>query len=204
MAGQEQASGKAPAITFTEQAVAKLREVTGSQDRPMAGLRLEIVRRGPDGFQHVLYLVPEGEERQGDVVTEAQGFTVFVPPQDAPYVDGVKIHYEYKGPNVSGLEFENPNPLWFDETAQRIQELFDTQINPMIAAHGGWVDLLGVEGDTAYVRLGGGCQGCGMADVTLKMGIEEAIKETVPEIERVVDTTDHAAGTNPYFAPAKK
>ena len=86
----------------------------------------------------------------------------------------------------------------------RIQELFDQSINPGIASHGGFVDLLGIEGKTAYIRLGGGCQGCGMADVTLKQGIEVAIKEAVPEIEEVADATDHDAGTNPYFQPAKK
>ncbi|HZQ38484.1 MAG TPA: NifU family protein, partial [Dehalococcoidia bacterium] len=104
----------------------------------------------------------------------------------------------------SGLEFINPNPLWLDERAQRIQDLFDESINPSIAAHGGSVTLLGVEDDAAYVELGGGCVGCGMADVTLKQGIAVAVKEAVPEIREVVDSTDHASGTNPYFKPAKK
>jgi Fe/S biogenesis protein NfuA len=62
--------------------------------------------------------------------------------------------------------------------------------------------LVGVEGDTAYVRLGGGCQGCGMAGVTLDQGIESAIVAAVPEVARVVDVTDHASGENPYYAPA--
>ena len=86
----------------------------------------------------------------------------------------------------------------------RVQELFDSSINPSIASHGGYVDLIGIEGKTAYVQLGGGCQGCGMADVTLKQGIDVAVKETAPEIEQVVDVTDHASGTNPYYQPSKK
>jgi Fe/S biogenesis protein NfuA len=65
------------------------------------------------------------------------------------------------------------------------------------------VALAKVEGDAAYVRLGGGCQGCGAADVTLRQGIEEAIIGAVPEIRRVLDATDHAAGTNPYYAPSE-
>ena len=88
--------------------------------------------------------------------------------------------------------------------ALKIQELFDASINPGIASHGGFVDLLGVEGNVAYIRLGGGCQGCGLADVTLKQGIEVAIKEAVPKIEEVADATDHDSGTNPYFEPSKK
>ena len=76
--------------------------------------------------------------------------------------------------------------------------------DPGIASHGGYVDLVGVEGPVAYIQLGGGCQGCGLADVTLKQGIEVAVKEAVPEIEEVADATDHDAGTNPYFQPSKK
>jgi Fe/S biogenesis protein NfuA len=70
--------------------------------------------------------------------------------------------------------------------------------------HGGSAELVAVEDTTAYVRLGGGCVGCGMATVTLSQGIEVAIKEAVPEILSVVDVTDHASGTNPYYEAAKK
>ena len=83
-------------------------------------------------------------------------------------------------------------------------QVLDSQINPSIAAHGGHAELVAVEGDTAYLRLSGGCQGCGMASVTLSQGIEVRLKESVPEILRVVDVTDHASGTNPYFEQAKK
>jgi Fe/S biogenesis protein NfuA len=90
------------------------------------------------------------------------------------------------------------------DVAQRVIQVIDAQVNPAIAAHGGHAELVAVEEDAAYVRLGGGCQGCGMATVTLGEGIEVAITEAVPEIARVVDVTDHAVGTNPYFEPAKK
>ena len=203
MTAETTANGS-PRITFTDSAREKLQEVIASYPRPVAGLRLQIIGRGPGGFQHVLSIVEQGSEPEGDAIVEVDGITVFVEGQNIAYLDNVEVHYRYKGPDVSGLEYNNPNPLWLDARAMRIQELLDQQINPMIAAHGGYVDLIAVEDDTAYVRLGGGCQGCGMANVTLKQGIEVAIKETVPEIERVIDTTDHAAGTNPYFQPAKK
>jgi Fe/S biogenesis protein NfuA len=77
-------------------------------------------------------------------------------------------------------------------------------VNPSIAAHGGTAQLVAVEDDTAYLRLGGGCVGCGMAAVTLSQGISVAIKQAVPEITNVVDVTDHASGTNPYYEAAKK
>jgi Fe/S biogenesis protein NfuA len=90
------------------------------------------------------------------------------------------------------------------DVAQRVQQVLEHHINPMIAAHGGRAELVSVDGPRAYLRLGGGCQGCGMATVTLTQGIEVAITDAVPEITEVVDVTDHAAGTNPYFEASKK
>ena len=107
-------------------------------------------------------------------------------------------------PTSPGLEFDNPNPVWSDPLALQIQRIFDEQINPQIAAHGGYVQLLDVQGSRAYIEMGGGCQGCGMASVTLKQGVEVAVKEQIPEIEELVDVTDHASGDNPYYQPSKK
>jgi Fe/S biogenesis protein NfuA len=90
------------------------------------------------------------------------------------------------------------------DAARRVTAVLDREVNPSIASHGGHAELAGIEGSTAYLRLGGGCQGCGMATVTLSQGIEVAITQAVPEIDRVVDVTDHASGTNPYFEQAKK
>jgi Fe/S biogenesis protein NfuA len=84
-----------------------------------------------------------------------------------------------------------------------VQELFDNRINPNLASHGGHVELLDIKEDKVYVRLGGGCQGCGMVDVTLKHGIVALIREEFPDIQEVIDTTDHAQGSNPYYQPAK-
>jgi Fe/S biogenesis protein NfuA len=90
------------------------------------------------------------------------------------------------------------------DAARRVTAVLDREVNPSIASHGGHAELAGIEGATAYLRLGGGCQGCGMATVTLSQGIEVAITQAVPEIVQVVDVTDHASGTNPYFEQAKK
>lgn len=113
-----------------------------------------------------------------------------------------------------GLSIDNPNPASpriptggaaaDGPVADRLRTLLDTRINPAIAGHGGYAELVAVEGDTAFLRLGGGCQGCGLASVTLRQGIEVAIKESVPEILNVVDVTDHASGDNPYYESAKK
>jgi Fe/S biogenesis protein NfuA len=90
-----------------------------------------------------------------------------------------------------------------EELATKVQELIDSTINPAVAGHGGFVQLVEVKDNKVYLQMGGGCQGCGAADVTLKAGIERMIFEEIPEVTEVLDTTDHASGSNPYYAPSK-
>jgi Fe-S cluster biogenesis protein NfuA len=91
-----------------------------------------------------------------------------------------------------------------DVLYERVSLLFEQQVNPMVARHGGVVELVDVQDAVVMVRLGGGCQGCGMADVTLRQGIEGMLRRDIPEIQGLVDVTDHTAGSSPYFAAAKK
>lgn len=91
-----------------------------------------------------------------------------------------------------------------DVLRDRIQGILDREINPSVASHGGVVRLLDVQENIVYVQMGGGCQGCGMADVTLKQGVEMAIRSEIPQVGEIMDTTDHASGNNPYYAPSKK
>ena len=91
-----------------------------------------------------------------------------------------------------------------DELYERVSRLFETQVNPMVARHGGVVELIDVQDHVVMLRMGGGCQGCGMADVTLRQGIEAMLHQHVPGVKGIVDITDHSAGSNPYFAAAKK
>jgi len=100
-------------------------------------------------------------------------------------------------------------PEYFDDVPSEgdlkwaITDLLNREINPAVAAHGGYVELIDVKKNNIFIRLGGGCQGCGAADVTLKQGIEKAIRSLVPRVGEILDTTDHASGRNPYYAPAK-
>jgi len=190
-------------IAITDEAIEKLVEVIAGYPEPVAGMRLKIAGRNQGGFDHLLTVVEQGVEPTDDPVVELDEFRVFVEAENVENLNGVAIHYEYKGPNVSGLEFDNPNPVWGDSVALEIQRVFDEYVNPGIAAHGGMVTLLDVRENRAYIEMGGGCQGCGMANVTLKSGIEVAIREAVPTIEEVIDVTDHAGGANPYYKPAK-
>jgi Fe-S cluster biogenesis protein NfuA len=91
-----------------------------------------------------------------------------------------------------------------DELYERVAHVFEAQVNPMVARHGGRVELIDVQDAMVLLRMGGGCQGCGMADVTLRQGIEGVLGQHVPEVKGIVDITDHAAGNTPYFQAAKK
>jgi Fe/S biogenesis protein NfuA len=94
-------------------------------------------------------------------------------------------------------------PLTDQQVKERVQKILDEMINPAVAGHGGFVELLDVKENLVYLMLGGGCQGCGMVNVTLKHGIEATLKEEIPQIAGVIDQTDHAGGSNPYYQPAK-
>jgi Fe-S cluster biogenesis protein NfuA len=91
-----------------------------------------------------------------------------------------------------------------DELYERVSDLFEQQVNPMVARHGGRVELIDVQESIVLLRMSGGCQGCGMASVTLRQGIEGMLNQHLPEVKGIVDITDHASGNNPYFASAKK
>jgi Fe-S cluster biogenesis protein NfuA len=91
-----------------------------------------------------------------------------------------------------------------DALYEQVAKVFDEQVNPMVARHGGHVELIDVQDAVVMLRMGGGCQGCGMADVTLRQGIEGMLAQSVPAVRGIVDITDHATGANPYFQASKK
>ena len=91
-----------------------------------------------------------------------------------------------------------------DEIRERVQQVLDTEINPSVAEHGGMIRLIDVKENVVYIQMGGGCQGCGQADVTLKFGIETAIRAAVDGVGDILDVTDHASGRNPYYVPSAK
>lgn len=187
-------------LTITELAQNKVSEAMKDEERDDLALRIAITGRTGGGFRYQMDLVGLDETRAGDEVLETDAFKVYVDSESAPDLEGATIDFVSRL-SESGFKFENPNSAWGEGVAAEVQRVLDDRINPQIAAHGGFVTLLEVKDETAYITMGGGCQGCGMADQTLKQGVEQAIVDAVPAVERVLDTTDHAAGTNPYYAP---
>ncbi|MGD0264605.1 MAG: iron-sulfur cluster assembly accessory protein [Candidatus Methylomirabilota bacterium] len=189
-------------LNITELAKSKIVALLEAQGRQGSALRVAIIGRGPGGFVYDLRFVENAKKAPDDVLVDAGAFQVFIDPASAPKLNGATLEF-VEGIHESGFRIDNPNPLWDDPKAKAVQEVIDTKINPSIAMHGGFVTLLDVKDDIAYVVLGGGCHGCGMANATLKQGIEVIIREAIPEIRQVMDTTDHAGGTNPYYQPSK-
>lgn len=114
---------------------------------------------------------------------------------------GAKIreHIRSNDPAVSD-QYDSTMPAE-SEIRKKVQGLLEREVNPALGMHGGWVELIDVRKNSVYLKLGGGCQGCASANMTLKMGIEKAIREQIPEVGEILDTTDHAAGRNPYYEP---
>ncbi|MEM7354549.1 MAG: iron-sulfur cluster assembly accessory protein [Acidobacteriota bacterium] len=188
-------------IQITDIARQKFVEFLEAEEDPGQAIRLAVAGHGPHGFNYQLDVVNKTEEAADHIVLDYDGFNLLVEQASAEYLGGVTIDFAQRGLE-SGFMFDNPNSRWKDPVAQAVQDILDTQINPGVASHGGFITLLDVKGSTAFISLGGGCQGCGMADVTLKQGIEVAIIDAVEEIDTVLDTTDHAAGENPYYQSA--
>jgi Fe/S biogenesis protein NfuA len=200
-------------VTVTPHAAQKVREFRAGVENPdeqAMWVRITGVHRGE--FTYDLALRPLDTAGPDDEVQQVDGLSVVIAGSDAENLRGATIDWSddlMRG----GLTVANPNRPQVVTAAAgngelsgdvetRVAQVIDRRINPAIAQHGGRAMLDRVENDVAYVRLGGGCQGCGMATVTLDQGIESAILESVPEIRQVVDVTDHAAGENPYYEPA--
>ena len=186
-------------VTFTDKAREKVAEIVSQQGDECVGLRLRATKVGSYTFRYQLHLMREEDKHEDDVVHEEQGFKVFLDPQSHEWMKDCTVEF-VENEQGSGFQIENPqaNPAWEDPLSQKVQEVIDHRLLPALAQHGGWMELDRIEGDTAYVRLGGGCQGCASASVTLKEGVERVITEQVDEINNVVDVTDHAAGASPY------
>jgi Fe/S biogenesis protein NfuA len=199
-----------PVLTVTEEAVAAVLGIR-AQEPDADELALAVGITGVKGvdFAYELTFIPLDDAAAGDRVETFGDLPVVIRADSVQNLTGATIEV-----GAGGLGIDNPNSpvpkidvdgaVADGPVADRVRAVLEQQINPAIADHGGMAQLVGVEGDTAYLRLGGGCQGCGMASVTLGQGIEVAIKNAVPEIRNVVDVTDHASGDNPYYEAAKK
>jgi Fe/S biogenesis protein NfuA len=192
-------------IEITAPAQDYFRRLIGQQDEEGLGLRLSVNHAGTPGASCDLQFCPQGQNLPDDTTVTFDGFDLFVARGSEPWLEKAEIDFEedstggqltIKAPGIKGAEPSSEAPL-----EERVGWLLDTEINPALASHGGRVALVEItEQKEVVLQFGGGCHGCGMADVTLKQGIEQTLTQRIPEITAVKDATDHRAGTNPYYA----
>jgi Fe/S biogenesis protein NfuA len=202
-----------PIVTVTDEALERILSLRAEEDDADAlALWLEVsgVTSGGSDYAYDMFFEPVAELPDGVEVRHHGALPLAVPGADVDKLRGATLDVPGDA-NQAGLTLRNPNrpnPLGVPgqhaaeltgTVDERITQLLAIEINPAIAAHGGHAELVAVEDDTAYIRLSGGCQGCAMSRVTVAQGIERAVLAQVPEITRVVDTTDHAEGANPYY-----
>ncbi|MBK5223884.1 MAG: NifU family protein [Acidimicrobiia bacterium] len=195
-------------VSVTDTARAKVLEIRGAEEDPDSlGLRIEVV--GASGVEYAYDLAFEtlADAAEGDSVVVDQGLPVFVPADSIDKLRGATLDLPANAAQ-GGLVIRNPNrpdPLagveldLHGDIAEKIQQLLEQSVNPMLASHGGFASLNGVEGTKVFLSMGGGCQGCAVSAMTLRQGIEAQIRAAIPEVTEIVDVTDHDAGENPYY-----
>ena len=197
-----------PPVEFTDLArdtVLRFMEMQGEGDLMV---RIQVASPSPLDPRYEITIIEPDEKCAEDVVFDGYGFDVVMEPESAKLLEGARIDW-IETLTESGFKVENPNlapigskPLE-GPLADRVRQAIDQFVNPGVAQHGGHVTLVEVRDEIVYLQMGGGCQGCGMASVTLSQGIERILREQVPEIKGIQDVTNHAAGDNPYFDAAK-
>ena len=214
-------STELPIVTVTEAARKTVLEMRAAEaDGDKLALRIDVTGETNNvEYAYELMFEPVADAREGDELRHSGDLPVLIPADSVAQLRGATLDYGTE----TGLVIRNPNRPYLRRPAtpatpaasqgdielvgtveEKINMLLDGEINPSLAMHGGFAQLLRVEGDVAYITMGGGCQGCGLAALTLTEGIKAQIEARIPEIREVLDETDHAAGENPFFEASAK
>lgn len=183
--------------------------VTSFMDLEEDGLQaLRIAVEGsPFAPNYELTLVDSDSRGESDLEVDAGSFTVLVDEASAERLNGATVDFvetiQESGfqitpdPEAVKASMDDAGPA--GELADRVTHVLETEINPAIAAHGGVINLVDVQGTEIFIEMAGGCQGCAMSRMTLRQGVERMVSQSVPEVTAIHDVTDHASGDNPYF-----
>ena len=206
-------NASSPVLVVTDAARGFVAEArSGEANADQLALFLEVNGVADGAYTYDMWFQAVADATAGDAICHHDDLSVVVLSSSVDRVSGATLDL-----GSGGLVMLNPNtppapagarPVPVSDLSNPLEiaviEVLDHEVNPQLASHGGRAELVAVDDSIAYLRLSGGCQGCGLAAATLSQGITVAIKEAVPEIADVVDVTAHADGTNPYFEAAKK
>ncbi len=190
-------------ITFTDSAQEYLSGLLGKQETEGMNVRMFVTQPGSPHAETCLAYCKPDEYKEDDIVLQLSGFLCYIEAESEPYLDEAMVDYgsdrmggqlTIKAPNAKAPRINEDSPL-----PDQINYYLTTEVNPGLASHGGQVSLVEMDGAVAILQFGGGCQGCGMVEATLKDGVEKTLIERIPQLEGVRDVTDHSDRTNAYF-----
>lgn len=188
-------------LTITESAERKIAELVAKSENPVKGLRIGARVRSPFKVDYKMAFIGDEQESPEDTILNFDGFDVYMDAESNEALEKATVDY-VEGEMGSGFKIDRPSELpehLSGTMVEKVQQVIEQNINPAVAGHGGRIALIDIRDNVVFVELQGGCQGCGMANVTLKQGVEKAIMAAVPEITEVLDVTEHAGGKNPYY-----
>ena len=194
-------------IEITDEALAQLVTLRDEEpEKERLGLRLEVLAAPGEEFKYDLSFEIVTQAAFSVEVRTINGLKVIIPLQSYEHINGAVLDFSDR----QGLIIRNPNKppaavieglVTDDETSAAVEAVIATDINPSLAAHGGFVTFVGHDGEgIAYLTMGGGCHGCSMSKMTMLEGVQTTLVEQVPAIAKVRDITDHATGSNPYYS----
>lgn len=196
-----------PIIVVTSEAMRKLIELRAEEsDADKLGLRLAIASGQGEDFRYDLSFEEYLTAAFTDEVRTHDGLKVIIPGPDMEFLQGATLDYT----DSAGLVIRNPNRppapavdglVNDDEISAHVEAVIATEVNPALAAHGGFVTYVGHDGEgTVYLTMGGGCHGCSMSKMTMLDGVQTMLVDAVEAVERVKDLTDHTSGENPFYS----
>ena len=193
-------------LNFSEKARDMVASFMDLEEDGLQALRIA-VEGSPFAPNYELTLVDSDSRGDSDLEVDAGSFTVLVDEASADRLNGATVDFvetiQESGfqitpdPDAVKAAMDDAGPA--GELADRVTHVLDTEINPAIAAHGGVINLIDVQGTEIFIEMAGGCQGCAMSRMTLRQGVERMVSQSVPEVTAIHDVTDHASGDNPYF-----
>jgi len=191
-------------LNITDRARSAVRSFIEQSGEESRALRITAHPGGIAGTRFELSLVGESDRVEDDVRLDLDDLVVFVAGENAERLDGATVDFVERV-NESGFEIRpaSRGPRVAGppqgELAEKVKDVLDAQVNPAVAAHGGEIVLVDVQGSEIYIEMAGGCQGCALSRMTLKQGVERMVRQAVPEVTAVHDVTDHTSGDNPFY-----
>ena len=190
-------------VEITESAVNYLKDLLESQEEP-TNIKIFVSDPGTMKAETSIVYCKVGEEEQDDILMDVKDINVFLENESISFLEDCKVDYHpdkfggqvtIRAPNAKIPSLSNDSSI-----EEKINYYLYSEINPSLASHGGEVSLVEViDSSKAVLRFGGGCQGCGMVDLTLKNGVEKTLKDNIPEISEIIDSTDHSFKDNAFY-----